>query len=100
MTKLSSAAEKKSRFAMERGRGRARTLSGHARPEGRSSSSSFRIHCRRQNVPRPELVSYRHVLVQEISNSRRGDQRSAPGAWHQPLAEGSARGGLPTASFV
>jgi hypothetical protein len=65
MTELSNAAEKKSRFAMERGLGRPRALSGRAEPEARSSSLSFRICCPGKNVPRTELVSYRHASVQE-----------------------------------
>jgi hypothetical protein len=71
MTKLKSAAEKKSRLAMERGLGRAGALCGRAEPEGRSRSLSLRISRRRKNVPRPDLVSYRHV--------------SDAAAWHQNL---------------
>jgi hypothetical protein len=69
MTKLSSAAEKKSRFAMERALGRAGALANRPDPEGRSSSSSFRIRCCHQNGRLAALVSHRHVLIQEISNS-------------------------------
>jgi hypothetical protein len=69
MAKLKSAAEKKSRFAMERGLGRTGALASRPDPEGSSSSSSFRIRCCRQKGRLTALVSYRHVLIQEISNS-------------------------------